>query len=562
MLSWLKYAKMFKLAVCLFGAATGLLLLFNFVLAAAPDTGLDFAAGTGLSNAKDIRIIIAEIIRIIIGFLGIIAVGLIIYAGWLWMTSEGNEEKVAQAKKILINAVIGLAIIFSAFAIASFVLNALNNKYGSGGGTFNPSGGGVVGGLSALGSGALSSHYPERNQKNVPRNTKIIVSFKEPVDPQTISGGGLINPLNIRIYKTKDGPSVPLDFDVSAVKNDDNKTFVFKPKQYLGSPAEKIYYSVALGKNIKKANGDYVFAGFTGDWAYDWMFEVGFYIDVTPPKIEGVIPRPDATEPKNVIVQINFNEAIDPVSASGATASGFNNVTIKDGADPVGGNYYSANQYRTIEFLTEDKCGVNSCGNDIYCLPGGKSLVVLLRAASLDGAIYDGVMDLASNSLDGNGDGAATGPQAQSGLEPFNANDAAHDNQGDDFTWSFKTSDKIDATAPVIKRIKPDIQADAVDLSAPLEAEFNKIIMAGSLNSSSAVLSGGGNYWLKKANGPDSTTAYLFHDQFAEKTAYQAEFNSGIKDIYQNCFSPCSGLGVSGAPSCCNGAANSAADCQ
>ena len=110
-----------------------MLALVNFVMAAGLDVGLDKAAGTGLSAVNDPRVIAAKIIRIALGFLGIIAIGLIIYAGWLWMTADGQEEKIEKAKKILINAVIGLVIILSAFAIASFILSKLLGATGAGG---------------------------------------------------------------------------------------------------------------------------------------------------------------------------------------------------------------------------------------------------------------------------------------------------------------------------------------------------------------------------------------------------------------------------------------------
>src|SRR3989344_4954423 len=67
-------------------------------------------------GSEDIRVIIGRIIRAVLGLLGVIAVGLIVYAGFLYMTAGGNEDRVATAKKIMINAVIGLAIILSALA--------------------------------------------------------------------------------------------------------------------------------------------------------------------------------------------------------------------------------------------------------------------------------------------------------------------------------------------------------------------------------------------------------------------------------------------------------------
>ena len=52
------------------------------------------------------------------------------------------------------------------------------------------------------------------------------------------------------------------------------------------------------------------------------------------------------------------------------------------------------------------------------------------------------------------------------------------------------------------------------------------------------------------------------HDQFNENTNYSVQMNSGVKDIYQNCYTPCSGLGIDGKPSCCNGQSSGQSSCQ
>jgi len=575
MLSSSKYTKNFlMIAVCLFIATTAIFLLANSLAAAGPDVGLTYPEGTGLSNSQDIRIIIAKIIRVILGFLGIIAVFLIMYAGWLWMTSEGNEEKIEQAKRILTNAVIGLIIILSAFAIASFILNGLLGA--NQGNVTTPPGGGDGGGVSALGSGIISSHYPGRGQKDIPRNTKIAITFKEAMDPSTIITGDKINASNIKIYKTVDGVSGAVAFDVSARKTDDNKTFIFKPSQYLGSPTEKIWYSVGLSKNIKKANGDLAFGAVIGEIAYDWMFEVGTFIDNTPPKIESIIPQPSATEPRNAIVQINFSEAVDPISASGAYkgGSGFNNIKVIDNATAslIEGNFYISNQYKTVEYLTFDACGTNSCGQTIYCLPGNKQIKTFINAATFDVDTvsadfpYDGVADMADNSFDGNANGTAQGPESQSGLPPYNANSQTHEGQGDDYYWLFNTNNTIDTTPPKVDQVSPVVGGSGVDLSATPEAIFSKLLMSSSLNSSSVNFRSAGvgyNYWITKSDNfsDKKTTVDINHDQFNENSNYSVQLTSGIQDVYQNCYTPCSGLGLTGNPSCCNGAPSSNSSC-
>ncbi|MBN1778791.1 MAG: hypothetical protein JW816_01040 [Candidatus Buchananbacteria bacterium] len=99
--------------------------LFGYVvLAANINTGLDYGTYTGLGS-QDIRISIMRIVQIALGLVGIIAVVLILYAGFIWLTSGGNEEKITQAKKIISGAVIGLVIILLSFSIVSFVINKL-----------------------------------------------------------------------------------------------------------------------------------------------------------------------------------------------------------------------------------------------------------------------------------------------------------------------------------------------------------------------------------------------------------------------------------------------------
>lgn len=92
------------------------------------DPGLN-QVNTGLNNSlssTDPRTVIGRIINMALGFLGVIAVGIILLGGFKWMTAGGNEEKTGEAKKLLGAGVIGLVIILSSWAIATFVINSLN----------------------------------------------------------------------------------------------------------------------------------------------------------------------------------------------------------------------------------------------------------------------------------------------------------------------------------------------------------------------------------------------------------------------------------------------------
>ena len=87
--------------------------------------GLDvFQTASGASTAT-LPAVIGRIVRIVISLLGLVAAIIIILGGFQWMTSGGNEEKIAGAKKLMINGLIGMVLVILAYAIASFVITQL-----------------------------------------------------------------------------------------------------------------------------------------------------------------------------------------------------------------------------------------------------------------------------------------------------------------------------------------------------------------------------------------------------------------------------------------------------
>lgn len=121
------------------------LAFFVFIspLKAAPNTAvdgalnsLDTAASEGFLNTnkkieasdpilQDIPTAIGQIIGAVLAFVGIIFFVLMIYAGLMWMTARGNEEQVTKAKNLIGAAVIGMIIVFAAYAITAFIGEAL-----------------------------------------------------------------------------------------------------------------------------------------------------------------------------------------------------------------------------------------------------------------------------------------------------------------------------------------------------------------------------------------------------------------------------------------------------
>ncbi|KKQ57102.1 MAG: hypothetical protein US74_C0008G0029 [Parcubacteria group bacterium GW2011_GWA2_38_13] len=271
--------------------------------------GFGYASSMGL-GARDLRTIIFAIINVLLGFLSIVAVLIIMYGGFVWMTSKGDPKRVDDAKNILKNAVIGLVIIFLAFSIVQFVFRFLLGAVTPpGAGNAPPPPGGCVN-CSALGGGIIETVFPANAARDVPRDTMIFVTFKEVIQTDTIiRGGGVSGDLmagenNVQISYTDPVTKLPVELGSADVvaSSGDNKTFSFRPDKYLGDGKNNIIYSVRLGKDILKEGVDIVAPLGFNDPAfqgpinyYKWWFEVGTRLDLIPPKISNVAPDPEVT---------------------------------------------------------------------------------------------------------------------------------------------------------------------------------------------------------------------------------------------------------------------------
>ncbi len=78
------------------------------------------------NNKTDLRVIVGKIILVVLGFLAAIFLALTIYAGFRYMTAAGNQDQTKKAVAQIRDAVIGLIIVLAAWAITTFVLNAMS----------------------------------------------------------------------------------------------------------------------------------------------------------------------------------------------------------------------------------------------------------------------------------------------------------------------------------------------------------------------------------------------------------------------------------------------------
>ena len=95
------------------------------VAGAAASLGIEVGGSTGLGS-RDLKSTISQVLNVLLGFLGVIAVIVILLGGFKWMTAAGNEDKVAEAKKLLGAGIVGLVIILAAYAIATYVINTIS----------------------------------------------------------------------------------------------------------------------------------------------------------------------------------------------------------------------------------------------------------------------------------------------------------------------------------------------------------------------------------------------------------------------------------------------------
>ncbi|HEX9664777.1 MAG TPA: Ig-like domain-containing protein [Patescibacteria group bacterium] len=265
-----------------------LLIVFSVFLVtsnvlAQVDVGVQPLEEIGLPT-QDIRITIANIIRIALGFVGIVGVILVLYGGFVWMTSGGNEERVSQARKILTGAAIGLVIVISAYAITSFIISRLAEVTGAPQAGVSSEFPGFPPGFSPGEAFLVRSASPVGA---VPiRNVKVRVLFNRSVDQVSVAG-------NITVAAAADGGLVAGDYNVSG------STVEFTPQAACPEPnqnlrcfAENTEFVVNIisgADGVKSSDGRELVCGLAGSNCRS-SFTTGSLIDTRPPTVDLVSP--------------------------------------------------------------------------------------------------------------------------------------------------------------------------------------------------------------------------------------------------------------------------------
>ncbi len=67
--------------------------------------------------------LILQVVNWFLMIVGVLALVFLIYGGFLYITSHGDENQVEQAKKVILFAVIGIVVIGIAASIVNFVID-------------------------------------------------------------------------------------------------------------------------------------------------------------------------------------------------------------------------------------------------------------------------------------------------------------------------------------------------------------------------------------------------------------------------------------------------------
>jgi hypothetical protein len=521
------------------------------------------------------------------------------------MTARGNDEQVDKAKRIIKNAIIGTVVVLLSYALSQGILYLLGVGRNNTGGLFGGSGADVTqgnfDGSGALG-GVIKDHYPARDQIDVARNTKILITFRKPIRVDSVAVntnaskdnngkeifGDCINigaSMNwrtdcdalkldndhISISRLSDGQEISGASVLASYQDGKVYTLVIRPYEALGSASEKIGYKVHIGKGIllddaTNGNPSIFTSKVVGNDYYEWQFTCSTALDVTPPTVKSVFPEPGSTEAKNSVIQIDFSEAMDPTGLQGTFSNEAGIYRILDGVIyltsgastvPIG-NFTLTNGYKTLEFASTKACGINSCGGTLFCLPvcdgtgaGCKqdTYQILLKAAqtfsgdTFESIPFSGAMDSAGNALDGNNNGKVDRAPTTGAVFP-------DQQKPDNFSWNFILTDTLDNNAPFLKQLTPGLDAQYVAPNDEWSMLFSKRMRTDSLYAIAIDQKPTDDIPLCRVpradfKNDDTTEVSMLHCAFAKnkRVYYFPEITSDVEDVHYNCFYPGKGPG-------------------
>ncbi|MFH1598401.1 MAG: Ig-like domain-containing protein [Patescibacteria group bacterium] len=423
------------------------LFLSSLILAGSyfvlPETSLagsiDMTVGGSLGyGPSDLLQTVVLIVRWALGLLALVAVIFIIYGGYLWLSSRGNEEQVMKAKRVLRDAVIGIVIVLLAWAIVTYIIGVVGNATNGEGGS---SGCGLPDQCvhcdtwcNADGSTSYdpdNCHYlcnlpssgfkvrwtqPRNDDENVTICTVIQAGFNETVNSSAAS----VNTGTFSIYPTG-SPADIIDGTFTIV----DKVIDFMPTDFL---AINTAYTFKI-EGVLNLDGEEV----DPKTVY---FTTGEEVDEIPPIVNLTDPIHDQGEVcTNTNIAAVFNEPIRV-------------ITVHDGAeDPEPSVRFFKNYDTAAELELPYRDNIH--------FPDASSFIAKPLDLPLDsftdysaylvgGEISNAITDVCGNQLDGGG-GPHFGGVPNGTVDPPDT---------DRYVWDFETGDNPECT-PEITGISP-----------------------------------------------------------------------------------------------------------
>lgn len=81
-------------------------------------------------SSQSLPVIIGNMIKATLGISGVIALIFIVWGGVKWMSSHGAEDKIKDARKLMISGIVGIAIIAAAYTITDFLISNISGAIG------------------------------------------------------------------------------------------------------------------------------------------------------------------------------------------------------------------------------------------------------------------------------------------------------------------------------------------------------------------------------------------------------------------------------------------------
>ncbi|MFC1598265.1 Mbov_0395 family pilin-like conjugal transfer protein [Patescibacteria group bacterium] len=439
-----------------------------FLLCAAPamaqiNTSYE---GIALSDRSPVEIVL-YLLSWVLGILALIAVVIVLYGGFVWMTAAGNEEKIDKAKKILRNALIGLLIVLSAWGIVLYFLGVFGEATGTGftggeDGTCT----GCWGGGSSGSSFYVSATEPGAEDTDVSLCTAIQATTTYNVDQSTVTadnfylqidggrGGGYSGcTANNECSSGVCESSVCVGDNVAGTIafGPGDSTNVFSLILDEDMESSTTYHAYILGGASGVLSEDDSDDGIDNRLSmtqYDWYFTTGTSTDVIPPTVQENSSSPFPADGEidvctNTVINFDFSEPMlassfnDDVAFVLDSAGTDASPVALDWVDPLAldgwtfGASYDYAQVRPAEQLDDN----TYYGTRLY---GGDP----------DADFANSVTDMCGNPLDGDADGTAEGDT----VDNYLGYDADAGDTEEPIVW--ETGENAECT-PVVESVSP-----------------------------------------------------------------------------------------------------------